>query len=359
MKSGVLTAPALGIITNPHSRKNRRRPGRARALQDRVGELGLVRATRSLEDIDAVVREFHELGIRYWIADGGDGCLHWMLNKAAEVLGEDGVDAIPELVPYALPATSGTIDFVARCAGLNGRFEDVLDQLARARRFEQEGRIAAMPSVELPSMRASGLIVDKDGGERRFERLVFSAAIAGCGSRIFDELYSYDDRGSLRIARTLARHVITAGGRLVKLDGLMPERWGAALDEVMRPHILEIEVDGQVLPYERYGTVNASALSINLGHVLRLFPLANGEQLHVIAGEARARDVARNMPRLMSGRPLKSDKLYDGPGRRMVVRAIGDELLRPVIDGEMLDRVRVLELELGPRIRFARPDLVA
>ncbi|MCW8141949.1 MAG: retinol dehydrogenase, partial [Planctomycetota bacterium] len=66
---------AIGVITNPHSRKNRGRHARAGALQALLAGRGLVRETHSTEEIGAVLDEFRASGVSYWVTDGGDGSL--------------------------------------------------------------------------------------------------------------------------------------------------------------------------------------------------------------------------------------------------------------------------------------------
>ena len=39
--------------------------------------------------IKPVLRDFLRKRARYWVADGGDGALHWMLRMGMEVLQED------------------------------------------------------------------------------------------------------------------------------------------------------------------------------------------------------------------------------------------------------------------------------
>ena len=79
----------IGVITNPNSRKNRNRPDRAERLQRIVGDLGEVHQTTSIASIKPVLREFLRKRARYWVADGGDGALHWMLRTGMEILQED------------------------------------------------------------------------------------------------------------------------------------------------------------------------------------------------------------------------------------------------------------------------------
>ena len=79
----------IGVITNPNSRKNRNRPDRAERLQRIVGDIGEVHQTSSLDSIKPVLRDFLRKRATYWVADGGDGALHWMLRMGMEVLQED------------------------------------------------------------------------------------------------------------------------------------------------------------------------------------------------------------------------------------------------------------------------------
>src|SRR5476651_120322 len=85
----LLARMEIGVITNPHSRKNRNRPDRAERLQRIVGSMGEGHETSSIESIKPVLRDFLRKQARYWVADGGDGALHWMLRMGMEVLQED------------------------------------------------------------------------------------------------------------------------------------------------------------------------------------------------------------------------------------------------------------------------------
>jgi hypothetical protein len=55
-------APSIGVITNFKSRRNRTSAARISALQDSLGDEVLFRATRSLQEIRAVVEEFIDAG---------------------------------------------------------------------------------------------------------------------------------------------------------------------------------------------------------------------------------------------------------------------------------------------------------
>src|SRR5215212_1951116 len=121
----------IGVITNPNSRKNRNRPDRAERLQRIVGNIGEVHQTASIESIKPVLRDFLRKRARYWVADGGDGALHWMLRMGMEVLQEDEFAESWVTLPVTLPTKGGTIDFVANNVGIEGDAEGILATLRR------------------------------------------------------------------------------------------------------------------------------------------------------------------------------------------------------------------------------------
>jgi hypothetical protein len=119
----------IGVITNPNSRKNRNRPDRAERLQRIVGDMGEVHQTSSVASIKPVLREFLRKRARYWVADGGDGALHWMLRMGMEILQEDEFAGQAATLPLTLPTKGGTIDFVANNVGIQGDAEGILGTL--------------------------------------------------------------------------------------------------------------------------------------------------------------------------------------------------------------------------------------
>src|ERR1700733_13846426 len=113
----------IGVITNPNSRKNRNRPDGAERWQRIVGKMGEVHETESVESIKPVLREFLRKRARYWVADGGDGALHWMLRLGLEGPQEDEFADQSVRLPMTLPTKGGTIDFVANNVGITGDAE--------------------------------------------------------------------------------------------------------------------------------------------------------------------------------------------------------------------------------------------
>ena len=91
--------------------------------------MGEVHQTESIDSIKPVLRDFLRKQARYWVADGGDGALHWMLRSGMEVLQEDEFSGRSLTLPMALPTKGGTIDFVANNVGITGDAEGILAKL--------------------------------------------------------------------------------------------------------------------------------------------------------------------------------------------------------------------------------------
>jgi len=355
MTRALVGSPAIGVVTNPHSRKNKRRPGRAAALHAILKDQGIVRETKDLRELEDVVREFRELGVRYWVADGGDGALFWMLNKAAEILGESSQD-IPGLIPVAVPANGGTIDFVARRAGIRGRADGLVRALVEQSQRESRGE-PVLPTLELPTMQLSGRRrLSPQGTSVEFEYVGFSSAVAGCATRFFEMLYSYPDRSVAVIAKIMVKLSGSSLADLTPLRRLFPQSWLEPSRQLMRPIALRVKVDGREMPFRDVTTFNVSSLDVNFGNLVRFFPYATDESLHVMVGEPTAGEVTSNVPRMILGLPMKCAGLFEEGGKVVEVEPAGDELLAPVVDGEILPGIEFLRIERGPKIRFAVID---
>jgi hypothetical protein len=343
--------PVIGVITNPNSKKNRRRHNRAAELQAIVGNFGIVRQTPNTDAIGPVIGEFKERGVDFWVSDGGDGALYWMLNKANEQLGQ-GVSSLPDHLRFALPTNGGTIDYVARRAGVRGRCEDILTRLVDTYRAG-----GAIPESMVPSLLLTGVLVDKNGRERPFEKVGFATAIAGVGNRFFDKYYQARIPGPKVIVEVISK---TGVGFVVEqipiLRDWIPDSWLAYGRQVLKPHAARVWADGQELPYTDFTTIACGAFKINLGGVIKMFPWAGKGNLHISAGEPDTWQIIYNLPRMATGRRLNAKDLYDAPGKELIVEATGDEPLRPNIDGEFLDNVRRLEIRPGPKFRVPRID---
>jgi diacylglycerol kinase family enzyme len=340
-------SPALGIITNPHSGKNRRRPGARATLQAIVGDWGVVRETRSLAEVAAAVEEFQRLGVRIWVADGGDGSLHWLVNTAAERFG--GVASLPAALGAVVPTNGGTIDFVARFIGVKGSPEQILERLVAVVRSGRESVGASLPTLCIRGQR-----LNPRGEPQPFERLCFAAAIAGVGAGFFDH-YNGARRGSGSAAML---EVIGKGVSSFLLTQLLPAqllpRRAVEYARVLRAPIdATVAVDGVRLPYRTLTALNVGAFPIDLGGLIKVFHLAGDGRMHVMVGEIGDMAMIRALPRVFRGRPVGSSALQEVGARQLRARASGRPF-KMVLDGEFLTDVPEFEVFPGPLLAVPR-----
>jgi diacylglycerol kinase family enzyme len=342
----------IGVITNPNSRKNRNRPDRAERLQRIVGKMGEVHETHTLASIKPVLREFLRKRARYWVADGGDGALHWMLRMGMEVLQEDEFAGQSVTLPMTLPTKGGTIDFVANNVGIEGNAEGILAQL---RKQLEHG--AMIEETEVDSMCIDGVQL-VDGVETPFRTYGFASAAGGVGQRFYAKYYADRDPNPRTIMKVVANTVMSAPIAMTPLSKLPFGAWSTYAKEVFAPTKCKVTLDGMVLPGTQFTGVHVASMSINLGNVLRFFGKADQPGLmNAIVGTPTAWGIIRNLPRMLGGQEMRGNNILDRPCREMILQATGDELLEPIIDGEYYRNVTKLVYRVGPRVRI--PKVVA
>jgi diacylglycerol kinase family enzyme len=344
----------IGVITNPNSRKNRNRPDRAERLQRIVGKMGEVHQTETIESIKPVLREFLRKRARYWVADGGDGALHWMLRLGMEVLQEDEFVGQSLALPVTLPTKGGTIDFVANNVGIEGDAEGIL---ATLRRRIEHG--ATVEETEVDSMCIDGVRVAADGEDEPFRTYGFASAAGGVGQRFYAKYYAERDPNPRTIMKVLANTVAStpiAVTPLARLPGI--GKLGSYARAVFEPTRCKITLDGMRLPGEDFTGVHIASMSINLGNVLKFFAKADTPGLmNAIVGTPTPWAMIRNLPRMARGSEMRGRDILDRPCRELVMEATSAELLEPIIDGEYYRGVKKLVFRVGPRVRI--PKLIA
>lgn len=347
----------IGVITNPRSRKNRGRPNRAAELQQIVGEHGEVHATSNVEAIKPILRDFLRRRARYWVADGGDGALHWMVRAGLEILEEEEFAGSGATLPLTVPTNGGTIDYVAHNVGITGKAEDILATLRGAIERGQ-----AIEEVEVDSMLVEGVEVTERGDES-FRTYGFGSAVAGVGQRFYDKYYAEPDPNPRTILKVVGNTIASLPIAMSPLRGLpgIPEHLRGYARDMFKPQACRVTMDGMILPHDAYSGVHIASMSINHAGVFRLFSLADQPGLmHALVGSTSPLGIVANLPRMHRGKQLRGKNLVDRACREMKVEATGDELLAPIIDGESYKNLRSVTFRLGPRLRIpkvvSRPD---
>ncbi len=341
----------IGVITNPNSRKNRGQPNRAQALQNIVGELGQVHQTQGTESIKPILREFLRKRARYWVSDGGDGALHWMLRMGLEVLEEEEFADDHRTLPLALPTNGGTIDFVAHNVGIHGNAESILRTLRCSLEAGQ-----TIEEVEVDSMLVEGIELTSEG-ETPFRTMGFAAAAGGIGQRLFTKYYQAKDPTPMTIVEVVTKTVVSYPVAMTPLRHVpgMPASLRQYARDLFKPTQARITMDGREFSRTDCTGIHIASMSINLGNVFRFFNKAEVPgQLHAIVGSPSPLQILLNIPRMYRGKSMLGPNLHDGPCREMTMEACGDELLAPVIDGEIYANVVKMTFKVGPRVRIPK-----
>jgi diacylglycerol kinase family enzyme len=341
----------IGVITNPRSRKNRGRPNRAAELQRIVGDHGEVHATRGVDDIKPVLREFLRRRARYWVADGGDGALHWMIRAGLELLEEEEFAGSGVSLPLTVPTNGGTIDFVASNVGIVGRAEEILATLRGSIERGQE-----IEEVEVDSMLIEGIEVT-ERGEEPFRTYGFGSAVAGIGQRFYDKYYAHRDPNPKTILKVVGTTIASMPIALSPLRALpgIPDDLRSYARDMFRPADAKVTMDGMILPYDRYSGIHIASMSVHTGGVFRFFTQADKPGImHALVGSTNPLGIVANLPRMHLGKQMRGKKVVDRACRTMTVEAIGEELLAPIIDGEYYRNLRRVSFTIGPRLRIPK-----
>jgi diacylglycerol kinase (ATP) len=287
-----------------------------RVLIDAAARHGVtVHETRSLEELDGVTRALARSDPSAVVLAGGDGSYMEGLSALAR--------AFEGRVPLVALAPGGTFATVARNLGLHD-----------APRAWAE-RIVAAACAPAPRTRATAtLSVRDDAGGRRI------AFIAGAGlvARFFDRYDAGPHQGLVPAAAIAAQ---VALGSLV----------GAPLARrVLAPVVCAIEVDGVVQSPQAWSLVLASVVrDVGLGvrATYRAGPSVDG--FHVIASTLSPRGLAAQVPRVLTGRPMRGAGHVDAIARSL--RVTFGEPDAYVLDGDLM-RAREVHVDAGPAVRI-------
>lgn len=339
----------IGIITNLNSRKNKKGTWRGDRLRRFLSNDGIVRETRDLSEVRGVVEEFIERGCRYWVADGGDGTLHWLMNVGRDVLKERGMWNGGASYPMLVPTSGGTIDFVARKAGIRGSPDEVIRSLVDSVRAGKEP-----PYVELDTIEIKGYFRDDPEDSPGFKRIGFAAALGGIGQRFFKKYYESRNPNAWTILEVCLK--VSAGqiGRLPVINRLPfpPESLRDYAADVVSGTDAEVVIDGRVFPRKNHQGLHVSSIDIDFGTVKLFCYARKPRKLHAVVGDLKAIDCTYKWLYMVMGKPIPGENWYELPAEKMSVKACGNELLNPVVDGELYYGLRRVDVELGPKVRI-------
>src|SRR5580704_11501498 len=115
----------IGVVLNPKSRRNLRDPHAASRLARALGDHGVVREARTIDELYRIAEDFRRVDIDVLAISGGDGTNHVTLTGFIDVYGG-------ATMPQVALLRGGTMNTVANSVGMRrGRPEGLLERLLR------------------------------------------------------------------------------------------------------------------------------------------------------------------------------------------------------------------------------------
>ncbi len=302
----------IGIIVNPHAKKNRKmKTNPADLFRTIGGNLVEVRTTQSLDEIFTVAEEFKKKNIDYLGVCGGDGTLHHVLSRFILVYRKV---EIPPLVILK----GGTMDTISRSINLKGKGAEILQRLV-----ENINHGRAITTHYRNTMK----IGDKYG-------FLFGLGIT---SNFLVEYYRGGDTGPWKAVK------VTIGGIC---KGIFNSNTG--LFKRLRVRVI---ADGYQIPFDDFlGILAATVESVGIGFKALYRAYEKDNAFHVLATGMKPIEVVARIWRLKTGRPMHHPRHFDNVVSTLIVR--GPHTFQYMMDGDLYEAFDELKVEAGPRVRI-------
>ena len=255
--------------------------------------------------------------------------------------------------PLFVPTNGGTIDFVARKAGIRSHAEEILEFLVRQ---TKTGR--PIPTIQMDTLEVTGRSPGDPPGTMPFRKLGFAFTTGGIGRNFFEKYYKEKYQNKLAILRIILKCVasrvldITAGQYLP----FIPEKYLAFSRTMMRATPARVTVDGRLLPDHQFMGLHAGAIDLDF-KVVKLFShAAEPGKMHVAVGDMSPNAIAYKWVYIVFNKTVSGGTWHEHPAEELIVDAT-EELLSPVIDGEIYGGFEKLCVRMGPKIEVPKLNI--
>jgi diacylglycerol kinase (ATP) len=326
------TVSGIGVVLNPRSRRNLRDPAAATRLARKLGDHGVVRQARTIDELYRIAEDFRRDDIDVLAISGGDGTNHVTLTGFLSVYRGN-------TMPQVALLRGGTMNTVANSVGVrHGKPEGLLGRLIRA---YAESAIVPLENVERHVMHIGPVGSTGGDGSGHYGFLFGTGVVHG----FLAEYYKMggDEPTPLVAAKTLARGIGSAlvGGETIRRMAA-PFRGSVLLE------------DGVSWEERDYLAVAAGTIA-HIG--LNFKPFHRYEErparFHILGIHTSPLGFVTDLPRIHRMEPMRPGKAHDAISARAVVRAAqGDAHMRYMIDGDLHEGPREIELTIGPRVKL-------
>jgi diacylglycerol kinase family enzyme len=323
----------IGVVLNPKSRRNLNDPAAATRLARRLGDQGVVREARSIDELYRIAEDFRRAEIDVLAISGGDGTNHVTLTGFLDVYAG-------ETIPRVALLRGGTMNTVANSVGVGrGKPEGLLGRLVRDYALRANGPLS---DVERRVMR----IAPVDGGRASYGFLFGTGVVHG----FLAEYYRHGETTPLVAAETLGRAVASAvvGGETIRRIA-RPFRGSVAIDD----HDNHAHRGSTATwPTRDYLAVAAGTIA-HIGLNFKPFHryAERPDAFHVLGIHSSPLSFVRELPRIHRGKAMRPGKTFEALSGRMMVES-ADGTVRYMIDGDLHEHVGPVTVSIGPRVRL-------
>lgn len=302
----------IGIILNPHSRSNRKNPGRSKRLSFIVGDKGSCRETHDRSDVPQVIAEFKEKNIEILGISGGDGTLHYTLTEMLKVYGFSQLPRIALL-------RGGTMNNAANALKIIGSPEQILSNLICKYHSGEDFKVSQINLLNINGMYG----------------FLFGV---GTTSKVVEAYCDAPQESSVWLAVQIAFKL--------GYSCLLNTKWGYKICERLDANVL---VDGREWPFKNYSTIAAGSVE-TFGFGFNPFYRTRSEpgKFQVIAMSMQPREMLLKSLNSFISRPIKSENSLDEVAQK--VEMTFKEPQRYTIDGELFGPANQITVETGPSI---------
>jgi len=303
----------IGIILNPYSRSNKRRPERIEKFGFIVGDKGSCHSTETLDQVKDLAHEFMERDIDILGISGGDGTNHKTLTTFMGVYGEKPLPRIALL-------RGGTMNNLANQLGIKGTPEDILTNLI----------IKYHENIPFAEQEMNLVRVNGDYG------FLFGMGLI---SRFIDVYQDVEGgptpaRGAWLLGRAMCSAAIN--GRFARH---LTERFDC-----------EMTIDGERQSFRNFMMIFAGTMR-SLGFHFRPLYRSTSEpgKFQAVGISATGRQLLYTFPSAFLARPSRSEHYIDKMCGRMTLEF--DRPMRYTVDGDFPEEpASRVEIETGPKL---------
>jgi diacylglycerol kinase (ATP) len=314
----------IGVVLNPRSRRNLRDPGAALRLARRLGDHGVVRSARTVDELYRIAEDFRRVDIDVLAISGGDGTNHVTLTGFLDVYAG-------ATIPRVALLRGGTMNTVANSVGVrHGKPEGLLARLIRD--YAQRANEPLL-NVERHVMR----IAPCQSGAQKYGFLFGTGVMHG----FLSEYYRSGEPTPLVAARTLARGI---GSAIVG---------GHTIQRMAEPFRGSVELEGGTRWPERDYLAVAAGTIAHVGLSFKPFNRYDERpnSFHALGVHSSAMTLVKELPRIHRAQSMRPGRAYEAVTGRMVLRGAGRRV-RYMIDGDLHEARDDLAVEIGPRVRL-------